>query len=267
MIPSNIFQTYHKDIIPEESKKRQNILKEINNQFNYFFYDSNDCINFIKDNYSNYYEIYLKYPHFAQKENLFKILIIYHFGGFFFDIDFFSQKNIEELQKYSCVFPLEKEISDKCFYKKYGKKSKNLDDLKQIGIYAFGAEKGHPLLLHILNEIVDRYNDYKIFENQIIKNNINLIEKTTGQDIISLIYHSYSELYNNIKILKGDDTKSLDVHKYCLNTWYKFGNYGDFFYSEYLEKVRNYSDLDTVRIDIKDDYNNIELEEKSCILS
>ena len=54
-----------------------------------------------------------------QKENFFKILIIYHYGGFFFDIDFLPQKNIEELQKYSCVFPQEKEISNDCFYLGY----------------------------------------------------------------------------------------------------------------------------------------------------
>ena len=75
--------------------------------------------------------------------------------------NFLAEKNIDELQKYSCVFPEEKEISNKIFYKKYGRDPYNLSELKQIGIYAFGAEKGHPLLQNILDEITCRYYDYK----------------------------------------------------------------------------------------------------------
>ena len=266
MIPSNIFQTFYGDFIPEESKKKQNLLKELNPNFNYFFYDSIECLNFIKEYYEKYYNIYLSYPHYQQKENFFKILIIYHYGGFFFDIDFLPQKNIEELQKYSCVLPQEKEISNDCFYKKYGKYAKNSNELKQIGLYAFGAEKGHPLLLHIIDEMVYRFNDYKISEQHLLNSNILVIERTTGTDIISIIYHSFADLYDDIKILKGNDMESMDKNKHCLNTWYKFGIYGEFFYSDSLQKIRDYYNSDTVRIDIKDNEDAI-MEEKPCIIS
>ena len=63
--------------------------------------------------------------------------------------------------------------------------------MKQIGLYAFGAKKGHPLLLHIIEEIIYRYYDYKIAEQSLMNSNILVIERTTGTDIISIkIYAS-----------------------------------------------------------------------------
>ena len=256
MIPNNIFQTYNIDELPEYLKKNQIKLKAINNNFNYFFYNNQECINFIKENYNKYYKIYNTFPHYLQKENLFKLLIIYHYGGFYFDIDFICEKNIEVLQKYSCVLPEEKEITKENFYKKYGKRNKNETELKQIGIYGFGAEKGHPLILDIVEEMYNRFNDYKKIELTLDNTNILVIEKTSGSDIVSIIYHSYKELYSNIKILKGNDCSVLDKDRICPKNWYKFGNFGEYIYTKSSKRIQEYLDVDSLKIDIyEDDYH------------
>lgn len=268
MIINNIFQTYYYSDIPNNIKNKIDILKKINHNFNYFFYTQDDCLNFIKNNYYKYLEIYLNYPHFLQRENIFKLLIIFHYGGFFFDTNFLTEKNIDELQKYSCVFPEEKEISNKIFYKKYGRDPYNLSELIQIGLYAFGAEKGHPLLQNILDEITCRYYDYKSTPINLLGTNILIIEKTTGSDIISIIYHSYSKFYDNIKILKGNDIYGKDSNNHCPPNWYKFGIYGEFFFSDKLQEIIDYSDSDSFKINIKssDSDSDDDIYENKCII-
>ena len=273
MIINNIFQTYYDSVIPTNIKNKIEILKKINNNFNYFFFTNDDCLNFIKNNYNKYLEIYLNYPHFLQRENIFKLLIVYHYGGFFFDTNFLANKNIEDLQKYSCVFPEEKEISNKIFYKKYGRSPYNLNELKQIGIYAFGAEKGHPLLLNIIDEISNRYYDFKSTPINLLGTNILIIEKTTGSDIISIIYHSYSTFYDNIKILKGDDLIGKNPNKCCPPNWYKFGIYGEFFYSDNLQEIKDFSDSESFKININksdsdsDSDSDLEIYNHKCIIT
>ena len=51
-IPLQVFQTFKKDI-PYDVKIGMKKLRDQNKNFNFYFYDDNDVIKFIKDNFDN----------------------------------------------------------------------------------------------------------------------------------------------------------------------------------------------------------------------
>ena len=116
----------------------------------------------------------------------------------------------------------------------------------------------------VIEEINDRFNDYKNTQHHLENINILVIEKTSGSDIVSIIYHSYKELYSNIKVLKGNDSDIIDKERICPKNWYKFGNYGEYIYSKGIKRLEENLDSDSLIIDIYDDNN--ELYNHKCLL-
>ena len=78
-VPLNIFQA---GINKNEISNYQLIL--INPEFNYFFFDENDCLSFIKNNYSyDIYKAYISLIPIDYKFDLWKYCILYKYGGIY----------------------------------------------------------------------------------------------------------------------------------------------------------------------------------------
>lgn len=97
-IPKIIFQTCSFKInnIPDYIKVHAETWKEKNPNWEYRYFDDNDCNNFILSNYPEYYEIYnsIKLP-FA-KSDFWRYFALYHFGGVYADIDTACLKPLDE---------------------------------------------------------------------------------------------------------------------------------------------------------------------------
>jgi mannosyltransferase OCH1-like enzyme len=92
VVPMKLFQTWHtKDLPPKMQENVQNIKKQ-NPELEYFLYDDNDCIDFIKkhfpDEVVNAYNTLLPG---AYKADLWRYCVLYIHGGVYIDI------------KYQCV--------------------------------------------------------------------------------------------------------------------------------------------------------------------
>ena len=88
-IPKNIFQT-HKSIKYIENNEK--LLKATNSwkrfkNFNYHFYNNEECDAFIKEHYPEVYEAYNKCPLIVMKADLWRYCIIYKYGGIYADTD------------------------------------------------------------------------------------------------------------------------------------------------------------------------------------
>lgn len=84
----NIFQRCHdKNNINDNIKLSIEKIKNNNPEFNYYLFDNNGCINFLKNNFNNdVLHAYNKLKPESYKSDLWKYCILYIYGGVFIDI-------------------------------------------------------------------------------------------------------------------------------------------------------------------------------------
>ena len=199
-IPKIIIQTWKTKEIPEKYKKDVASLKKLNPDFKFLFFTDDDIENFLKKNYPEYYKIYLKLPVKIQKIDYFRYIAIYHYGGFYFDLDMAGYKSIKNLVKYNCVFPVDQNIPDyKCFESRFENYCKN--NLKFIlGQYAFGAKQSDPFLKELIDNINSNIDNYiKYFK--VNGSSLQYIYSSTGPDFVTDIYIN-SKNKDNVHILR-----------------------------------------------------------------
>ena len=87
VIPLNIYQTWNTKQLPPRMQQRVDLLKLQNPRFNHYLYDDTDCYEFIKNNFEekvlNAYEQLIPG---AYKADLWRLCILYIYGGFYLDI-------------------------------------------------------------------------------------------------------------------------------------------------------------------------------------
>jgi mannosyltransferase OCH1-like enzyme len=87
IIPLKVYMTWGSKNLPEKMQKNIEKLKSDNPEFEFFLYDDNDCINFIKENFDN--EVlwaFNKLVPGAYKADLWRLCILYKYGGYYLDI-------------------------------------------------------------------------------------------------------------------------------------------------------------------------------------
>lgn len=137
IIPSNIYLTYrNRECIPSK------VFKNFNNfapKYNVIFYDDNQCLEFLKNNYSSdVVNAYLRLKIKAHKADLFRYCILYKRGGIYFDIKTELLQPIDSFINnnyfYTCICN-----SKKCIYQ---------------GILA--TTKENPVLKSLIDDIVKK---------------------------------------------------------------------------------------------------------------
>ena len=196
-IPKRIIQTWNTDNIPTKYNKLINKIKTQNPDYEYLFFTDTNIVEFLKTNYPDYLITYNKLPIKIQKIDFFRYIVIYHYGGIYMDLDMNGLKNMNSLLRYSAVFPIDEYITNEM---------KNIDRYNYfynnnqkflLGQYAFAANKKHPFIKQLIDNI-------HLNINKIIKlvdhNNDNYVYNTTGPDYISKQYMDYNDK-SNITIL------------------------------------------------------------------
>ena len=233
IIPKIIIQTWKDNNIPEKYHKDIKSIKTFNPDFKYMYFTDKHIENFLKNNYKEYYHTYLKLPVIIQKIDFFRYIAIYHYGGFYFDLDITGLYPLNEILKYECVFPVDQYINNKSCNNNRFKIfcNKNINFI--LGQYAFAAIPKHyfiKLLIDNIHNNIENINEtYKKLQNNIKKiNNKNLkkhiynnyIYNTTGPDYVTNIYLNYinKEHKENIKILHYN--KKQYFGKYAKHNYY-----------------------------------------------
>ena len=147
MIPKNIIQTYKTfDSIPPKYQKFIQTIKDLHPDYNYMFYNDDDVDKFITTEFPNVLSLYNNFKYNIQRFDLFRLLVIYKYGGFYFDIDVEITKRIDDLRDNHVVFPIEfgKDIIVNSAKGKIIPKYTYLDD--QLGQYAFASEQNNMFL-------------------------------------------------------------------------------------------------------------------------
>lgn len=216
-IPKRIIQTgKHADLPLVERAAVANI-KLLNPDFEYLFFDDNDVESFIDGFYPQYRALFDTFPIRIQKYDFFRYLAIYHYGGFYFDLDVLLACGVADLCSRGCVFPFE-ELTPHLFLREtYG-----MD--WEIGNYAFGAAQGHPFIRAILDNCVRAQHDRAWPEEMwqsipsFFRDQFYVLD-TTGPGLVSRTLAEYPRASEQVTVLFPPDV--CDQAR-----WHQFGDYG-----------------------------------------
>lgn len=155
----------------------------------------------------------------VQKADLVRYLIIYEYGGFYFDLDCRPQSSslLHDLQKgqfdASAIFFIERYItpeqseSSRQIPIRQGKP----EDLERIANFAFGAVAKHPIIRNILELLQYRCQNYPMYNED-----YDILYKT-GPDLVTECVHSLGPSYTNFQLQIIDNANYLN--HICIGTW------------------------------------------------
>lgn len=213
-IPKLIIQTWKDNHIPKKYNYDITSVKKINKDFKILFFTDNDIEDFLKKYYPDYYLTYLKLPIVIQKIDFFRYIAIYHYGGFYYDLDMSAQFPLNELIYYNVVFPIE-QMRGKCNKRRWKTLCSNNTNIV-LGNYAFGASPKNEFMKLLIENIHKNINI--IISTQNKKNNY--VYSTTGPDYVSIIYQNYKNK-NEIKLIENPKNNKEHVFgKYAKHNTY-----------------------------------------------
>jgi mannosyltransferase OCH1-like enzyme len=179
--------------IPEEETYFLHQMRKMNPDFQHMFFDGNDVAKFFETNYPEYYITYKRLPVFIQKLDFFRYLAIYHYGGFYFDMDINPHIPLDNaILNHSAVFPVDEYADAKsCNHIRMKSLCKNGQKFL-LGQYAFGCTARHPFMKQLVDEIHGNLEKYINGYNRIKSNgpaSMHLyVFKTTGPDFLTDCY-------------------------------------------------------------------------------
>lgn len=176
VIPLSIYQTWSTKNMQPHMIKCVEKLKKDNPEFTYYFYDDNQCRDFIKDNYDEtILNAYDKLIPSAYKADLWRYCILYKKGGIYLDIKFQCESNFKLIEMTDDeYFVLDRPYIDlnadslaniRLVNHDYYKKVHNNIDAslwqnKEIGIYnaVIACKPNNPILMDCIQQIVKNVN-------------------------------------------------------------------------------------------------------------
>jgi hypothetical protein len=196
LIPKRIIQTWKNKNIPDKYQNLQKQLINKNPNYEYLFFSDEDIEKFLKTEYPEYYVTFRRLPILIQKIDFFRYIAVYHYGGFYFDLDMECMESLDdEILKHNTVIP----IDDKFAQSKKDLNRHWMDyqgnEKVILGQYAFGGVKNSSFMKYLADNIHSNI-ELIIKEYDIkVKNNISNFEYfvygTTGPDYVTYMYKSY----------------------------------------------------------------------------
>ncbi|MCK5508948.1 MAG: hypothetical protein KAI50_10570 [Desulfobacterales bacterium] len=198
-------------------KSASHTVKCFNPECRYIYYDDDEIDKFVEYNYPKYYDIFKSFQYNIQRADFFRYLAIYHFGGFYFDLDVLLARDLKDLFVHQCVFPFEEITFYQFLREKY-----NMD--WQTGNYAFGATPQHPFIGKVIENCIRAQREPTWVEKmlnpipKIFRNDFYVL-CSTGPGLISRTVAENPDLAKKIKVLFPENVCNPQ-------NWGHFGNYG-----------------------------------------
>lgn len=172
-------------------------------------YDDEDALKIVQEDYPQWLEQYLAYPRNIQRVDVFRLIALHRYGGFYLDTDMHLYKPLDELLPHTLVLAEEKTLSlPEC-------RQLNHQYALRIANYMFGAIAGHPFLEEAIVTAIANCNEPIKAEHDILE--------TTGPGMLTQLYHQRLDHYTDICLLKNE--KHYCLKKCCATPSCHFGDY------------------------------------------
>ena len=103
MIPKIIHQTWKTLDVPDEWKDAVESCKNTHKDYKHKIWTDKMMEDFVKKEYPDFYNIYMSYKYNIQRCDAFRYLVLYKYGGIYFDMDIVCKKKLDSLLKYDLV--------------------------------------------------------------------------------------------------------------------------------------------------------------------
>lgn len=213
MIPKKIHLIYFSD---ENNSQMPNLYQfcyneiiDIYNDYDVRLYNKQDCLNLITEYYPEYIDAYNSFEYDIQKIDFMKLLFVYHYGGFYMDLDMMPILSLDDLLEYDLIVCEEFTINNE------EKERLNLKYNVRVANFMFGAIDHNSFLLDALTTEQER-SSIKISSKQ------ELLD-LTGPGLFTDTLFDNFKTYNNVRFL----TKKLNRG---------FGQYAEHLSSKRWEK-------------------------------
>lgn len=217
MIPRRLIQTGKSRSLSPLAKAAATNLKLLHPDWEYTFFDDEDVRRFVQIEFPHYRTVFDKFFSPIQRVDFFRYLAVYHFGGFYFDLDVLLSNNLSELLDKQCVFPFEELTLSRFLRERHG-----MD--WEIGNYGFGAAPAHPFLEAVIENCVRAQRDPDWLKPMLagiprILRSEYYVLNTTGPGLLSRTLAENPDIAQLVTVLFPDDV--CDTAK-----WHKFGTFG-----------------------------------------
>jgi len=184
MIPRKIYQTHKSiDFVLSHSKLSGYYNSWNVENYEHIFYDDLQADEFMKEHFTDIYDLYHNLPLPIMKADLWRYCIIYKNGGIYADIDtMFKGNDLDSLFQMDKELILAKEFPHDCNFCQW----------------FFAAPKGSPVLKCVIENVVDKIKNTSDFKYE------HMVHATTGPGIFD---QSINEYLNRIS-----DSSAIYVH-------------------------------------------------------
>ena len=104
MIPKLIHQTWKTTEIPDNWKNAVESCKHLHDDYEYILWTHDTMKEFMKQEYPEYYDLYMSYKFDIQRCDAFRYFVLYKYGGIYFDLDTVCKKKLNDFLSYDMVF-------------------------------------------------------------------------------------------------------------------------------------------------------------------
>ena len=232
MIPKHIFFTYKNNDVPKIVFKRW---KDLNENYTIYFYNDNDCFNFINQyfgiDYANYFKDINIGPY---KADFWRLCVLYIHGGIYSDIDLVPIMSIKDMIKDSNLCTCLAMNGKSIFQAFIATTPRN--ELIKLCLNSFYNKKNDKTFLQNLKDCSPTYDMFNVFCNYLKKNKIKAnkdyyknnqkirILKEEGNDYLNAFVS-----FKNIKLFNSRDIDYVNhnLHKIPWTNQSQFpkGNY------------------------------------------
>jgi hypothetical protein len=216
-IPKRIIQTGKRREQPLPIRAFMSSVRLLNPDYEYLFFDDAGVEEFITQEFPQYRAVFESFEVPIQRYDFFRYLAVYHYGGFYLDLDVLLGSGLSTLLETGCVFPFERLTFSHRLRTELG-----MD--WEIGNYAFGAAAGHPFLEEIIKNCVRGQSDPLWVKSMMrgtppLEKDVYSIFYSTGPGLCSRTLGENPELAKTVTVLFPDDVCNV-------GNWYRFGEYG-----------------------------------------
>jgi mannosyltransferase OCH1-like enzyme len=182
MIPKIIHQTWKTLDVPEEWTDAVESCKNKHKDYKHIIWTDEMMENFVKKEYTDFYDTYMSYPHNIQRCDAFRYLVLYKYGGIYLDMDIICKKKMDSLLEHDLVLT----------------KSSNVENSYTNSFYM--VIPNHPFIKFCIDNLPNYVNSFYYFGKHIH------VMNSTGPVFLTKMVDKYGEKnIKNIYILANDE--------------------------------------------------------------
>jgi mannosyltransferase OCH1-like enzyme len=212
-IPKRIHLIYKTPRIPEKYQPYFECMKKFHPSWDIRVYGDEESGSIIAENMPELTAVYNNYLLDVQRTDVFRLAIVYLYGGFYMDLDMLCLEKLDQLCAHHVVLGEEKTMTDEeCV-------TFATPHHLRIANYMFGSVPRHPFWLDVIKEAVAR-------SGMTIRKAMDVLD-STGPGMLTDVYHDVKQRYDDVTVLLNKDKKCM---KWCETISCHFGEFAAHFH-------------------------------------